>query len=147
MPRKSFFFTKIKPSKFAGFDFWLQTLPSNFQVSKLRIQTKRRLIRSFIQSAFVYFKLSRVISFTFTQLRKFCQIFEIWKVKSVKANCCNYFTFHSCCCCLKSPPKIRRFDSKIHRFFPQSTKLSQFCRHLSKIPEKFCQIVEAKFRN
>ena len=44
----------------------------------------------------------------------------VWKVKSVKANCRNYFTFHSCCCCcFKSPPKsvikICRFDYKIHR--------------------------------
>jgi hypothetical protein len=31
-------FTKIKPSKFAGFDS--KILPNNFQVSKLRIQTK-----------------------------------------------------------------------------------------------------------
>ena len=62
------------------------------------------------------------INFTFTQLRKFCQCqtFEIWnwEVKSVKA-ISNYFTFHSCFCCLKSRTKtvikIRRFDSKIHR--------------------------------
>ena len=71
--KKSSVFTKIKPSKFAGFVFWVfdhKNLPSNFQVSKLRIQTK---ICPFIHSFIHCLPLLLLMKF-----RKFCQM--IWLI-------------------------------------------------------------------
>ena len=59
-------------------------MPSNFQVLKLRIQTPK-------EDLFVHlFSLPLLL---FMKLRKFCQIFEVWKVKSVKAVITSHFNY------------------------------------------------------